>query len=96
VTENSIIVLVEDEGPGVPDDKLNDVFEPFVRIETSRSKQTAGIGMGLAIARSIIRAHGGDIRLDSRSARGLRVTITLPHIANERGAEAHPKATNEA
>jgi signal transduction histidine kinase len=71
-------VIVEDDGPGIPEDKLKDVFEPFVRLETSRSRDTGGVGLGLAIARSIVRAHGGELTLENRSEGGLRATVTLP------------------
>jgi signal transduction histidine kinase len=54
------------------------VFEPFVRLEGSRSEETGGIGLGLAIARSIVRAHGGDIRLANRAGGGLTVSVVLP------------------
>ena len=73
-----IRVVVEDEGPGIPKADLERVFEPFVRLETSRSRDTGGSGLGLAIARSIVRAHGGDIRLENRTEGGLRAAIVLP------------------
>ena len=73
-----IRVIVEDEGPGIPEADLERVFEPFVRLEASRSRDTGGSGLGLAIARGIVRGHGGDIRLENRADGGLRVTVTLP------------------
>ena len=54
------------------------VFEPFVRLEASRSRDTGGSGLGIAMARSILRGHGGDVRLENRADGGLRVTATLP------------------
>src|SRR5207237_661988 len=51
------VVTVEDDGPGIPEDELERVFEPFVRLEGSRSRETGGVGLGLAIARSVVRAH---------------------------------------
>ena len=57
------------------------VFEPFVRLETSRSRETGGVGLGLAIARSIVRGHGGDIILANRPEGGLRVSVRLPAAA---------------
>jgi signal transduction histidine kinase len=54
------------------------VFAPFVRLEESRSRETGGIGLGMAIARSIVRGHGGDIELANREQGGLRVVISLP------------------
>ena len=71
-------VVVEDEGPGIAEADLDRVFEPFVRLETSRSRETGGTGLGLAIARTIVRGHGGDIRLENREEGGLRVIVTLP------------------
>ena len=73
-----IEVSVSDGGPGLPEESLEAVFEPFVRLEDSRSRETGGIGLGLAIARTIIHAHGGDIRLANRPEGGLLATITLP------------------
>ena len=75
---NAIWIIVDDDGPGLPADKLDDVFEAFVRIEPSRNDQTGGIGLGLAIARSAVRAHGGDIVLANRKGGGLRAKILLP------------------
>ena len=71
-------VVVEDEGPGIPEPDLERVFEPFVRLEASRSRDTGGSGLGLAIARSIVRGHGGDLVLANRTEGGLRATVTLP------------------
>jgi len=71
-------VALEDEGPGIPEADLERVFEPFVRFDESRSRDTGGAGLGLAIARTIIRSHGGDIRLENRIEGGLRATVALP------------------
>ena len=71
-------VVVEDEGPGIPEAELERVFEPFVRLEASRSRDTGGSGLGLAIARGIARGHGGDIVLANRAEGGLRATVALP------------------
>ena len=71
-------VVVEDEGPGIPEVELERVFEPFVRLEASRSRDTGGSGLGLAIARGIVRGHGGDIVLANRAEGGLRATVALP------------------
>jgi signal transduction histidine kinase len=72
------IIAVEDKGPGIPEDRLADVFEPFVRLETSRSRETGGVGLGLSIARSIVRAHGGELTLANRTEGGLTARISLP------------------
>jgi signal transduction histidine kinase len=71
-------ITVQDDGPGIPEDKLDSVFNAFVRLETSRNRRTGGVGLGLSIARSVARAHGGDILLENRKEGGLRATIALP------------------
>ena len=71
-------ILVEDDGPGIPEADREKVFEPFVRLEASRNRDTGGVGLGLSIARSIIRHHGGDIVLSQRTPSGLSVHIRLP------------------
>jgi signal transduction histidine kinase len=71
-------VVVEDHGSGIPPDQLENVFKPFFRLEQSRNKRSGGIGLGLATARTIARAHGGDIVLQNRPGGGLRATVTLP------------------
>ncbi len=71
-------LVVLDDGPGIPDDRLESVFDPFVRIEASRSKETGGVGLGLTIARSIARAHHGDIALANRVEGGMSATLRLP------------------
>ncbi len=69
---------IDDDGPGVPVPELNRVFDPFYRREPSRSRQTGGIGLGLSVARSIARAHGGDVALVNRPRGGLTARVTLP------------------
>ena len=73
-----VTVTVKDDGPGIPPDKLDDVFESFLRLEGSRSEDTGGIGLGLAIARSNIHAHGGTLSLDNAQKGGLVATVVLP------------------
>ncbi|MBO6894773.1 MAG: HAMP domain-containing protein [Roseibium sp.] len=73
-----IVVRISDKGPGIPEDRLKDVFEPFVRLEESRSEETGGIGLGLAISRSIIHAHGGTITLQNLEEGGLEAEVRLP------------------
>ncbi|WP_082653058.1 ATP-binding protein [Aureimonas sp. AU22] len=73
----SVEIVVDDDGPGIPADKLDEVFAPFYRLEGSRSRETGGAGLGLSIARAIARQHGGDITLRPRSP-GLSAAVTLP------------------
>ena len=73
-----IEVSVADRGPGIPPGSREDVFRPFHRLEASRNRETGGSGLGLAVARSIVRRHGGDIALDGRPGGGLVVRIVLP------------------
>ncbi len=75
---HALLIRVEDHGPGIPVEQLEEAFQPFVRLETSRSTETGGIGLGLAIARSIVKAHGGTLSLSNRSAGGLCAQISLP------------------
>jgi signal transduction histidine kinase len=77
-TEAAYRVTVEDDGPGIPETDLDRVFEPFMRLEESRNKESGGIGLGLSIVRSIVQSHGGEVTLRNRKEGGLRVTITLP------------------
>ena len=78
-TENGMaIVEVEDNGPGVPEDQVERAFEPFHRLESSRSRDTGGIGLGLAVVRAIARSHGGDVFLQNRTGGGLRARVMLP------------------
>lgn len=71
-------VIVDDNGPGIPKEKREDVFRAFYRLENSRNKETGGIGLGLAITKDIINAHGGKISLLDGPLGGLRVVIDLP------------------
>jgi len=73
-----LLVLIDDSGPGIPEDKLELMFEPFRRGEASRNRATGGIGLGLAIARNLARAHGGDVSLSNRPEGGLRASVRLP------------------
>jgi len=76
--KTSVEITVDDNGPGIPADRREDVFRPFVRLDESRNVDTGGSGLGLTIARDIARSHGGDISLDSSPLGGLRVVVRLP------------------
>ncbi len=74
----SLTLRVRDHGPGIPDGALETVFEPFYRLEASRSRETGGTGLGLSIARNIARAHGGEVQLRNHPDGGLEAILTLP------------------
>jgi signal transduction histidine kinase len=76
-----VTVEIADRGPGIPADMREQVFAPFFRLEGSRSRDTGGTGLGLSVARSIIRRHGGDITLHDRDGGGLLARVTLPAVA---------------
>ena len=77
LSDRELRLHIDDDGPGIPDDMAEAVFRPFTRVETSRNRNSGGVGLGLATARSIARAHGGDLVI-SRQAQGMRATVTLP------------------
>ena len=72
------IVEVDDDGPGIPPHDIERMFEAFTRLEGSRSRETGGSGLGLALARAIIDAHGGALSLTNRAGGGLRARVILP------------------
>ena len=74
-------IVVEDEGPGIPEDERIRVFEPFVRLESSRNTATGGTGLGLTLAKAIAEGHGGVIVLENRHGGGLRARMHLPRMA---------------
>jgi two-component system osmolarity sensor histidine kinase EnvZ len=71
-------VIVDDDGPGIPADRREDVFKPFVRLDEARNQDAGGTGLGLSIARDIARSHGGDISLDDSPMGGLRAIVRVP------------------
>jgi signal transduction histidine kinase len=77
-TPKSIEITIDDEGPGIAEQELSRVFEPFYRVEESRSPETGGVGLGLAIALSTAQSHGGEIILSNRTVGGLRAAVVLP------------------
>lgn len=84
---NSVRILIEDCGPGIPENLFEEVFRPFLRLEESRNRETGGTGLGLSVARTIVRGHGGDITLSLTQSGGLCATIKLPR-AQEAKREA--------
>ena len=80
VTSDSanLTVLIDDDGPGIPEEEREDVFKPFYRLDQARNQDISGTGLGLAIARDIARGHGGDIVLEDSPIGGLRAVLTLP------------------
>jgi two-component system osmolarity sensor histidine kinase EnvZ len=74
----TVSVVIDDDGPGIPAEKREAVFRPFVRLDPSRNASTGGVGLGLSIARDIAHGHGGDIRLEDSPLGGLRAILTLP------------------
>jgi signal transduction histidine kinase len=77
-TASEVEITVDDQGPGIPEDQLGRVMQPFVRLEESRNRDTGGIGLGLAITASIAEAHGGTLTLSNRREGGLRAILALP------------------
>ncbi len=76
--ESKLWISVDDDGPGIPADKREEVFKAFYRLETSRNKETGGVGLGLSIAKDVITSHGGKIELTDSKLGGLRVLISIP------------------
>jgi two-component system osmolarity sensor histidine kinase EnvZ len=77
-TATEATVVVEDDGPGIPQENYEDAFRPFSRLDASRNQNVSGVGLGLTIARDTARAHGGDVTLGESELGGLRATIRLP------------------
>lgn len=77
-TDKQLTLIISDQGEGVPEEELENLFNPFYRREESRARETGGTGLGLGIARNIARAHGGDVMLRRGKIRGLEAVITLP------------------
>ncbi|SHE43910.1 Histidine kinase-, DNA gyrase B-, and HSP90-like ATPase [Lampropedia hyalina DSM 16112] len=75
--EEHVLILIEDHGPGIAEADRDRVFEPFVRLEPSRNRDTGGNGLGLAIAKAVIESHGGDISIGMGAHGGALITITM-------------------
>ena len=76
--DRSVKITIDDDGPGIPPQAREDVFKPFFRLDASRNAATGGVGLGLTIARDVVRAHGGEIWLEDSPLGGLRARIKLP------------------
>ena len=77
-TMQNIIIIIDDDGPGIPENEHQNVMKPFYRIDKSRSQNKSGVGLGLSIANDIIRSHGGSISLEKSPLNGLRARVSLP------------------
>jgi signal transduction histidine kinase len=75
---DTLVIRVADEGPGIPEEMLERVFEPFYRLESSRNRDTGGTGLGLSIARDVVQTHGGSVTLRNRPEGGLMAELRLP------------------
>jgi two-component system osmolarity sensor histidine kinase EnvZ len=73
-----VLVFIDDDGPGIPDDQYKNVFKPFFRLDKSRSLNQSGVGLGLAIVEDIINSHGGKVQLGKSKYNGLQVKVSLP------------------
>jgi two-component system osmolarity sensor histidine kinase EnvZ len=73
-----LTITIDDDGPGIPADKREDVFKPFLRLDDARNQDEGNSGLGLSIARDIARTHGGDIALSDSPMGGLRATVRVP------------------
>jgi signal transduction histidine kinase len=73
-----VIIRVTDDGPGIPDPDIPNLFEPFFRVDRSRSKKTGGYGLGLSISKRTVEAHGGVIAAENHAPRGASFVVTLP------------------
>ena len=78
---DQVVITIDDNGPGIDEDERENVFTPFYRLDRSRSRATGGTGLGLSVARTVVRGHGGDITLTNRPQGGLRQMVVLPKSA---------------
>lgn len=95
--DNHMVLTVSDTGIGIPKDKQNRIFERFYRVESSRSKETGGTGLGLAMCKHIISRHHGTVTLDSVEGRGTTITVTMPCLSAQEVSieEGNAKAAHE-
>ncbi len=86
MADEAIVTLrVDDEGPGIPESHRDELMQPFSRLEASRSRQTGGAGLGLAIVQSLVAAHDGHVSIDDAPTGGARITVTLPKFVPSTG-----------
>ena len=78
IIEDELVLFIDDDGPGIPEADYQEALKPFIRLESSRNKQTGGTGLGLSIASDVVLSHGGNMTLDTSPLGGLRVMIKLP------------------
>jgi two-component system sensor histidine kinase CiaH len=86
-SDHSVVIRVSDDGPGIPIEDAAGLFEPFFRVDRSRSKKTGGYGLGLSICKRIMEAHGGDIVFQNNPGRGASFVLTFPRSASKAGTD---------
>ena len=75
---NNILIIIDDDGPGIPENEHENVFKPFYKIDKGRGDSKSSVGLGLSIASDALKSHGGNILLEKSPLNGLRVKIFLP------------------
>ncbi len=90
-----VLCRIRDHGPGIPDEELPHVLEPYYRLDSSRGGARRSFGMGLSIARGILAQHGGDLTLRNAAGGGLEVTVALPLVAGSSPPDGAPAESDE-
>ena len=80
---DTVVIDICDNGPGIPEEYLERIFEPYFRLETSRNRESGGTGLGLSIARNMVLLNNGTLRLENRAQGGLQVSILLPRLKRD-------------
>ena len=80
-TQGWVVIRVQDDGQGIPDTQMANIFEPFFRVDPSRSKKTGGYGLGLSMCRRIVEAHQGVIQVENNPGRGVTFILKIPAVA---------------